>query len=142
VGPHRVRPVRHGRLFVGALGIRLGAEGRYDERENATEADKAKLNEHSRELYRQEITKLVERLNLFIPERERQIKVPDIKFNRKIGMHAHKMYTVEGEPMDDRQRYQEYLKTVLPQPEHYAIVHAIEKEPDWIEPKKADSLLK
>jgi len=31
---------------------------------------------------------------------------------------------------------------VLPQPEHYTIVHDIEKEPDWIEAKKADSLLK
>jgi len=31
---------------------------------------------------------------------------------------------------------------VLPQPEHYETVHGIEKEPGWIEPKKADSLLK
>ena len=47
-----------------------------------------------------------------------------------------------GEPIDDPAKYQAYLKTVLPQPEHYAIVHGIEKEPDWIELKKADSLLK
>ena len=119
-----------------------GLKGRYDERDNAAKPDESKLNEHSRELYRQEITKLIERLNLFIPERERQLKVPDIKFNRKIGLYAHKMFTVEGEPIDDPRRYGEYLKTVLPQPEHFAIVHDIEKEPDWIEPKKADSLLK
>ena len=119
-----------------------GLKGRYDERENQSEADKSKLNEHSRELYRQEITKLIERLNLFIPERERHLKVPDIKFNRKIGMYAHQLYTVEGEPIDDPEKYKAYLKTVLPQPEHYAIVHDIEKEPDWIELKKADSLLK
>jgi len=57
-------------------------------------------------------------------------------------VYAHQRYTVDGEPMDDAAKYQEYLKTVLPQPEHYQIVHDIEKEPGWIEPKKADSLLK
>jgi len=49
---------------------------------------------------------------------------------------------VDGEPIDDAAKYEAYLKTVLPQPEHYQIVHDIEKEPGWIEPKKADSLLK
>jgi len=93
-------------------------------------------------LYRQEITKLVERLNLFIPERERQLRVPDTKFNRKIGMYGHQLWTVDGVPMDDPVKYQEYLKAVLPQPEHYTIVHDIEKQPGWIESKKADSLLK
>jgi len=116
--------------------------GRYDERDNLTEPEKSNLNEYSRELYRQEISKLVERLNLFIPERERQLRVPDTKFNRKIGVYAHQMYTVDGQPMDDAAKHQEHLKTVLPQPEHYAMVHDIEKEPGWIEPKKADSLLK
>jgi hypothetical protein len=32
------------------------------------------------------------------------------------------------------------LASVLPRPEDVATVHDIEKEPDWIEPKKADSL--
>jgi benzoyl-CoA 2,3-epoxidase subunit B len=119
-----------------------GLKGRYDERENGVEPDQTQLNEYSRELYRQEIVKLVERLNMFIPDRERWLKVPDLKFNRKIGQYAHQRYTVEGTPIDDPARYAAYLETVLPQPEHYATVHAIEKEPDWIEPKKADSLLK
>jgi len=119
-----------------------GLKGRYDEREHQDEPEKSRLNELSRELYRQEITKLVERLNLFIPERERQLKVPDTKFNRKIGMYGHQLWTVDGVPMDDPVKYQEYLKAVLPQPEHYTIVHDIEKQPGWIESKKADSLLK
>jgi hypothetical protein len=79
---------------------------------------------------------------MFIPDRERWLRVPDTKFNRRIGVYAHQHYTVDGEPIDDAARYQAYLKTVLPQPEHYQIVHDIEKEPGWIEPKKADSLLK
>src|SRR5438309_2056671 len=119
-----------------------GLKGRYDERDHQTEPDKPKLNEYSRELYRQEITKLVERLNMFIAERERWLKVPDLKFNRRIGQYAHQYWSVEGEPITDAATYQAYLKTMLPQPEHYATVHAIEKELGWIEPKKADSLVK
>src|SRR5438874_5932846 len=119
-----------------------GLKGRYDERENPTEADRAHLNEYGRELYRQEIVHMVNRLNRFIPERERQLRVPDTKFNRKIGVYGHQLYTVDGAPLDDPVKYQEYLKAVLPQPEHYTMVHDIEKQPGWIEPKKADSLLK
>ena len=120
-----------------------GLKGRYDERENPTngapEPDKNRLNELARNLYRQEIVKLVERLNMFIPERERQLKVPDLKFNRRIGMYAHQKFTVDGEPID-ASKYPAYLESVLPRPEDIATVHDIEKEPDWIEPKKADSL--
>src|SRR5207253_2481476 len=69
-----------------------GLKGRYDERENQIEPDKAKLNELSRDLYRQEITKLVERLNMFIPDRDRWLRMPDTRFNRKIGVYAHQRY--------------------------------------------------
>jgi len=117
-----------------------GLKGRYDERENTQEPDKAKLNEYGRGLYRQEIVKLIERLNMFIPERERQLKVPDLKFNRRIGLYAHQHFTVDGEPMD-ADRYPAYRTDMLPRQEDIALVHAIEKEPDWIEPRKADSLL-
>src|SRR6266545_2954277 len=118
-----------------------GLKGRYDEREagNGAEPDKSKLNELARGLYRQEIVKLVERLNMFIPERERQLKVPDLKFNRRIGMYAHQKFNVDGQPISD-EKYTAYLESVLPRPEDIAVVHDIEKEPDWIEPKKADSL--
>jgi benzoyl-CoA 2,3-dioxygenase component B len=118
-----------------------GLKGRYDERENPTEADTTHLNEYGRHLYRAEIVKLVERLNLWIPDRDRWLKVPDPKFNRKIGQWADQMFTVDGEPMTDRARYEAYLQTVLPQPEHYALVHAVQSEPGWIEEKKADGLL-
>lgn len=84
--------------------------------------------------------KLVERLNLFISERERWLRVPDLKFNRRIGMYAHQKFTVDGEPISP-ERYPAYLESVLPRAEDIALVHDIEKEPDWIEPKKADSLL-
>jgi benzoyl-CoA 2,3-dioxygenase component B len=117
-----------------------GLKGRYDERENPVEPDKSHLNEMSRGLYRQEIAKLVDRLNMFIPERERQLQVPELRFNRKIGMYAHQPHTVGGVPLSAEQ-YKDYLVTVLPRPEDIQLVHDIEKEPGWIEAKKADSLL-
>src|SRR3989475_322788 len=117
-----------------------GLKGRYDERENTQEPDKAKLNEYARELYRQEVVKLVERLNMFIPERERWLKVPELTFNRKIGVYAHQMYTVDGEPIDSKERYAAYLETVLPQAGDYEVVKAVERTPDWIGATNADSL--
>jgi len=84
--------------------------------------------------------KLIERLNLFIPERERWLRVPELTFNRKIGMYAHQQFAVDGAPLSP-ERYPAYLESVLPRPEDIALVHTIEKEPDWIEAKKADSLL-
>src|SRR2546427_12737234 len=85
-----------------------------------SEPDKSKLNELARNLYRQEIVKLVERLNIFIPERDRQLKVPDLKFNRRIGMYAHQHFTVDGEPIDAA-KYPAYLESGLPRPEDGAI---------------------
>ena len=41
----------------------------------------------------------------------------------------------------DAAKYPAYLESVLPRPADIAVVHDIEKEPDWIEAKKADSLL-
>ena len=117
-----------------------GLKGRYDERENQAEADKQKLNEASRGLYRQEIVKLVERLNMFIADKDRWLKVPELKFNRRIGQYARQHWTVDGEEIGAEQ-YAAYLQNVLPRPEDIALVHDIEKEPDWIEPKKADTLL-
>jgi hypothetical protein len=54
-------------------------------------------------------------------------------------MYAHQHYRVDGQPIDAA-KYPEYLESVLPRPEDVAKVHDIEKEPGWIEPKKADSL--
>src|SRR5260221_14441396 len=76
---------------------------------------------------------------MFIPERERQLKVPELTFNRRIGLYAHQHFTVDGQPLDAA-KYPAYLQSVLPRPEDVARVHDIDKEPDRIEPKKADSL--
>ena len=61
------------------------------------------------------------------------------EFNRRIGVYAHQHFNVDGQPLDAA-KYPAYLESVLPRPEDVARVHDIEKEPNWIEPKKADSL--
>jgi benzoyl-CoA 2,3-dioxygenase component B len=109
-----------------------GLKGRFDERENATPADQARLNDYNRSLYRDECVRLVERLNQYIPERERWLKVPDLKFNRRIGAYAHQCFTVEGAPVSE-ERYPAYLKSVLPQEEDYRVLHDIVAGGQWIE---------
>ena len=114
-----------------------GLKGRFDERENAQDADKAHLNEASRGLYRQECVRLVERMNAIIPDRDRWLTVPDLKFNRRIGQYAHQCWTIEGEPVSP-ERYQDYLAGVLPTDADYLRLRDVMKENDWITPKKSD----
>ncbi|MGE0352908.1 MAG: Phenylacetic acid catabolic protein [Gemmatimonadales bacterium] len=114
-----------------------GLKGRFNERETDEAADVAHLNEASRELYRQEIARLVQRLNLAIPEKERQLKLPDIKFNRKIGTWARQCFTVEGDEISE-ERYQAYLASVTPTDEDRTFLNDLMKENAWIEAKKLE----
>ncbi len=114
-----------------------GLKGRFDERENPTPADKAKLNETSRGLYREEVVRLVDRMNALIPERERWVRVPDLKFNRRIGLYAHQCRTVDGEEISP-DRYRAYLDTVLPQPGDYVALRELQKDEGWIQAKRGD----
>ncbi len=111
-----------------------GLKGRFDERENEAEAKMDQLNELSRGLYRDECVRLVERLNQHIPDRDRWLKIPDLKFNRKIGMYAHEHFTLDGEPVSAA-AYEKYRDSVLPTEQDYETLHDIMKEPDWIEPR-------
>jgi benzoyl-CoA 2,3-dioxygenase component B len=114
-----------------------GLKGRFDERSNPQPADAAALNESARELYRQEIQGLIDRLNNYVPADQERLKVPSVKFNRKIGKYKGQTFTIDGEPME-REKYKAYLETVLPTTEDRAILRDIFKENDWILPKKMD----
>ncbi len=112
-----------------------GLKGRYNERDAGNEADKERLNEASRELYWQEVRKLTDSLNKLIPQDEAKLVVPDLKFNRQIGEHKGKFYTVTGEPLT-AEEFEKYLPTVLPSEADKEVLRAIMKENDWIVPKK------
>jgi benzoyl-CoA 2,3-dioxygenase component B len=114
-----------------------GLKGRFDERTNPQPADKGRLNEYARELYRQEVQGLVDRLNMHVPEDQPKLKVPSVKFNRRIGQYKGMTFTIDGEPIEP-ERYAAYLASVLPTAEDRAILREIFKENDWILPKRGD----
>jgi 1,2-phenylacetyl-CoA epoxidase catalytic subunit len=71
-------------------------KGRYNERDAGAQVDKDQLNQHSRELYYQEVQKLTELLNKSIPREQPKLKVPSLKFNRQIGDYAGKHFDSDG----------------------------------------------
>ncbi len=109
-----------------------GLKGRFDERETEQDVDQAHLNEASRRLYREECVRLVERLNQYIPDRDRHLAIPDLKFNRSIGMYAHQCYDIHGNEMS-REAYDKYFPKLIPNKADYAKLNDIMKDNDWIE---------
>jgi len=116
-----------------------GLKGRYDEGDTGEQADKDNLNDAARALYYQEVQKLTDLLNKLVPEDQPKIQVPDIRFNRKIGKHAGKFYTVKGKELT-AEEYAQYLPTVLPTEADKETLKSIFKEKGWIAPKKEEEL--
>jgi len=117
-----------------------GLKGRYNERAAGGDPNKEGLNEAARELYHQEVEKLTDLLNKSIPEDQPKLKVPDLKFNRQIGQHAGKHFTLDGEPLT-AEEYEKYLPTVMPSAEDDRVLASIMKEKDWILPKKEEEFV-
>jgi len=93
------------------------------------------MNEHSRELYRQECVKLVEMINKNVPSGKQQLYVPDVKFNRYIGEYARQPYSVKGELLSEK-AYAEHLQEMLPQSQDVTLVNEIQNvEKQWISAK-------
>jgi benzoyl-CoA 2,3-epoxidase subunit B len=114
-----------------------GLKGRYDEPRNAKPADLGHINEHSRELYHQECSQLVEQINKHVPAGKPKLYVPELKFNRRIGEFAGQRWSVHGTAMDERE-YAEHLLEMLPGEEDLKLLADIEaNEPQWIAPKQA-----
>ena len=116
-----------------------GLKGRYDEGATSEQADKENLNDAARSLYYQEVQKLTDSLNKLVPEDQPKIRVPDIRFNRKIGKHAGKFYSVEGNELA-AEEYAGYLPTVMPAEDDKETLRRIFKEKGWIAPKKEEEL--
>ncbi|MBX6331236.1 MAG: phenylacetate-CoA oxygenase subunit PaaI [Gemmatimonadaceae bacterium] len=114
-----------------------GLKGRFDERTNPQPPDPTRLNEYARELYRQEVQGLVDRLNTHVPEGQPALKVPSIKFNRRIGQYKGMTFTIDGEPIE-RERYAAYVESVMPTAADRELLRDVFKENDWIAPKKSD----
>src|SRR5437870_2466435 len=65
-----------------------GIKGRYDEPKNDKHADLDDLNDYNRNLYRDEVSGLIERFNGVLKSGEPKLYAPDIRFNRMIGKWA------------------------------------------------------
>lgn len=115
-----------------------GLKGRFDERTNPQPPDTGTLNEHARELYRQEIQGLIDRLNQHVPEDQPKLVIPDVRFNRRIGLYKGQTFTVDGKPIE-KEKYKAYVESVLPTAEDREFLRGVFKETDWITPKKLDS---
>ncbi len=111
-----------------------GLKGRYNERTAGMDASKDELNDSARMLYYQEVEKLTELLNKNIRPGEPKLVVPDIRFNRQIGEHAGKCYSLSGDRMA-QDEYKKYLPAVLPSAKDRETLADIFKENDWIVPK-------
>lgn len=113
-----------------------GLKGRYDEAKRPSDVDKSHLNELSRELYRQEVEKLIESINRLTPAGGEKLFVPDLKFHRAIGEFAGEKYSVTGEPLSE-QEYEKHVAEALPSAAEQEDVGRLMKEPGWIAPREA-----
>jgi benzoyl-CoA 2,3-dioxygenase component B len=108
-----------------------GLKGRYDEHDANVPAQRDKLNDLAREHYMGESQKLIDQLNQLIPEGQPRLKAPDLKFNRSIGEHVGKTYSVRGEILT-AESYQKHLREALPTAEDEQLLADIIKGKDWL----------
>ncbi len=112
-----------------------GLKGRYDETDTSHEPELDALNEYNRMLYFKEAQRLVDQLNKLIPPDQPKLRIPDIRFNRRIGDYAGETYSVTGEKLTVEE-YEQHLNNVLPTEEDERLLDELTKEPGWILEKK------
>jgi benzoyl-CoA 2,3-dioxygenase component B len=111
---------------------RWGFKGRFNEATaSAPPRDLDRLNEEARNLYYQEDRQIIDSLNSLIPDDKPKLHAPDMKFNRRIGDYAGKMYSVAGNPLSEAE-YNAHLAKVLPGPEDSKILAPIFKSGKWM----------
>jgi benzoyl-CoA 2,3-dioxygenase component B len=113
-----------------------GLKGRYDEARQTAEPDKAHLNEFSRDLYRQEVEKLLEGISRQMPAGAPPLVAPHMRFHRAIGEFAGQTWSVTGEPLTAEQ-YEKHLAETLPTEDEKKFIAALMHEKDWIAPREA-----
>jgi benzoyl-CoA 2,3-dioxygenase component B len=108
-----------------------GLKGRFDEHEAPVPAAKDKLNDLARDHYIAECSKLIDQLNAIVPSGEPKLYAPDLKFNRSIGEHVGKRYSVTGELLSE-DAYNKHVREALPTAEDEKLLNEITKGKDWV----------
>ena len=106
-------------------------KGRFDEHEAQASAAKDKLNDLARDHYIVECTKLIDQLNALVPQGQAKLYAPDLKFNRSIGEHIGKTYSVTGELLSV-DAHKKHLADVLPTAEDEKLLGEIIGRKDWV----------
>ena len=112
-----------------------GLKGRYDEARQESEPDKQHLNEFSRELYRQEVVKLLDQVSKQYPPGTPALFAPDMHFHRAIGEYAGQTWAVTGERLTPAE-YEKHLAETLPTPAEKKSITDLMREPNWIAPRE------
>jgi hypothetical protein len=89
------------------------------------------LNDLARDHYIAESAKLIGQLNQLIPEGQPKLSAPDLKFNRSIGEHVGKTFSVTGELLSP-EAYKKHLTETLPTPKDEQILNDIIKGKEWV----------
>ena len=113
-----------------------GLKGRYDEARQTDTPDREHLNELSREMYRQEVEKLLESISRLLPPGAAPLIAPDMRFHRGIGEFAGKPYSVRGELLAPED-HEKHLAEVLPSEDEKRLVEQTMREPGWIAPRES-----
>jgi benzoyl-CoA 2,3-epoxidase subunit B len=108
-----------------------GLKGRFDEHEAQATATKDKLNDLARNHYILECAKLIDQLNALVPQGQPKLYAPDLKFNRSIGEHVGKTYSVSGELLSI-DAHKKHLADVLPTAEDEKRLAEIISRKDWV----------
>ena len=109
-----------------------GLKGRYDERPDLP-ADKEQLNELARAAYIDECRRLVDDLNRCLPDGRETLRLPDTRFNRRIGAFKDQPYGVDGELLPEA-GYAAYVASVLPSEADKAFLAGLKPDDSWIAP--------
>ena len=85
----------------------------------------------SRVSYMRESQQLIDQLNQLVPQGQAKIKAPDLKFNRSIGEHVGKPFSVTGELLSP-EAYQKHVAETLPNEDDEKVLAEIMKNKDWV----------
>jgi benzoyl-CoA 2,3-dioxygenase component B len=108
-----------------------GLKGRYDEHDAQVPAEKDRLNDLAREHYMVESQKLIDQLNQLVPAGQPKLRAPDLKFNRSIGEHVGKLYSVDGVLLSP-EAHGQHLLEALPTAEDEQILAGIVAGKEWV----------
>jgi benzoyl-CoA 2,3-dioxygenase component B len=108
-----------------------GLKGRFDEHDATAPVEKDKLNDLARAHYMAESAKLIGQLNQLVPDGQQKLYAPDFKFNRSIGEHIDKTFSVTGELLT-AEAYKKHVQEVLPTAQDEKVLAEIIEGKDWV----------